>query len=75
MSVLIIQLLNNKKGDLPVGSGGGYKHEEKSYEKILGIVIPDLLMNFMSCHGLLKNKDPVVILKFPKRMVEHYYSK
>ena len=37
--------------ELPVGSGGGFKHEDKSYYKILGIGIPDLLMNLMSCHG------------------------
>ena len=53
-----------------VGSVGGYKHEEKSYDKILGIGIPDLLINLMSCHGFLKNKYSVVILKFPKRMFE-----
>ena len=53
----------------------GYKHEEESYDKILGIVIPDMLMNLMSCHGFLKNKDSVVILKCPKRMFEYYFSK
>ena len=36
--------------------------------------MPYLLMNLMSCHGFLKNKDPVVILKFPKRMSEYYFS-
>ena len=41
--------------ELGLVSGGGYKHEEKSYDKILGIGIPDLLMNLMSCHGFLKN--------------------
>ena len=56
--------------EIIVGSGGGYKHEGKSYDKILGIGITDLLMNLMSCHGFLKNKDPVVILKCPKRMFE-----
>ena len=50
MSVFIMYLLNQKKlSKLPLGSGGGYKHEEKSYDKILGIGIPDLLMNLMSC--------------------------
>ena len=37
--------------ELCLGSGGQFKLEEKSYEKILGIGIPDLLMNLMSCHG------------------------
>ena len=34
-----------------------------------------MLMNLMSCHGFSKNKDLVVILKFPKRMFEYYFSK
>ena len=44
-------------------------------DKILGIGIPDLLINLMSYHGFLKNKDPVVIIKFPKRIFEQYLSK
>ena len=32
-------------------------------------------MNLMSCHGFLKNINYVVILKFPKRMLEYYLSK
>ena len=56
--------------DFSVGYGEGYKHEEESYNKILGIGIPDLLMNFMSCHGFLENKDPIIILKCPKIMFE-----
>ena len=51
-----------KISELRAGSGGGYKHEEKSYDKILGIGIPDLLLNLMSCHGFLKDKDSVFIL-------------
>ena len=54
---------------------GGFKHENKSYNKILGIGIPDLLMDLMSCHRFLKNINPIVILKFPKRMLEYYFSK
>ena len=41
----------------------------------MGIGIPDLLMNLMSCHGFLKKIDSVVILKCPKRMLEYYLSK
>ena len=32
-------------------------------------------MNLMSCNEFLKKKDSVVILKFPKRMFEDYFSK
>ena len=34
-----------------------------------------MLMNLMYCRGFLNNKDPVVILKCPKRMFEYYFSK
>ena len=58
--------------ELPVDTEGGFNHGNKIYGKILGIGIPDLLMNLMSCHGFLKNKTSVVILKCPKRMLEYY---
>ena len=38
-------------GEIHVGSGGGSKHGEKSFDTILGIGIPYLLMNLMSCRG------------------------
>ena len=60
---------------MPVGYGGVSKHGDKRFDRILGIGIPDLLMNLMSCHGFLKNINSVVILKFPKRMLEYYFSK
>ena len=60
---------------LPVSYGGGFKHEDKSFDKLLGIGITDLLMNLIYCHGCLKNKYPIVVLKFPKRMFEYYFSK
>ena len=56
--------------EIPVGSWGGPKHGDKYFDRILGIVIPDSLMNFMSCHGFLKNINYVVILKCPKNMLE-----
>ena len=61
--------------ELPAGSGGGFKRGHKSYDRILGIGITDLLMNLMSCHGFLKNKTSVIILKFPKSILEKYFSK
>ena len=48
---------------------------EKKINRILGIGIPDLLMNLLLCHGFLKNMNSVVILKCPKRMLEYYFSK
>ena len=37
--------------EIPVGYGGGSKHGDKRFDRILGIGIPDLIMNLMSCHG------------------------
>ena len=59
--------------EIPVGSGGGSKHGDKSSDRILGIGIKDLLMNLMSCHGFSKNIKYVVILKCPKRKLEYYF--
>ena len=61
--------------EIPVVSEGGSKHGDKSFYRILGIGIPDLLMNLMSCHRFLSNIHNVVILKGPKRILEYYFSK
>ena len=58
-----------------MGSRGGSKYGDKSFDVILGIGIPDLLMKLMSCHGFLKNINSVVILKCPKSMLEYYFLK
>ena len=55
--------------EIPVGSRGGSKHGDKSFDRILGIGIPDLLINLISCCGFLKNINYVVILKCPKRIL------
>ena len=60
---------------MTVGSIGGSKHIDKSFDRILGIGIPYLLMNLMSFHGFLRNINSVVILKCLKRMLEYYFSK
>ena len=63
---------HDKLSELHVAIGGGFKHGNKIYDKILGIGIPDFLMNLMSCHGFLKTINPIIILKCPKRMLEYY---
>ena len=42
--------------EIPVGSGGGSKHGNKSFDKILGIGIP-----YLSCNCFLRNIHSVVI--------------
>ena len=63
------------KSEMTVGYIGGSKHGDKSFDRIFGIGIPYLLMNLMSCHGFLRNKNSVVILKCSKRMLEYYSQK
>ena len=52
-----------------------YKYLVKDFNKLLGIGIPDLLMNLLSCYGFTNNIKFIVILKFPKSMLEYYFSK
>ena len=71
--VLNIYLVNNfLKVNYLLVLEGFLKHGNKSYDKILRIEIP---LNLMSCHGFLKNKNPVVILKFSERILKYYFSK
>ena len=58
-----------------MGSIGGSKHKDKSFDRILGNGISYLLMNLMSCCGFLRNIHSVVILKCPKSMLEYYFSR
>ena len=46
-----------------------------NYNNLLEIVIPDLILNMLSCRWFLSNNDYVVILKCPKRMSEYYFNK
>ena len=64
-----------KLSDLRLGVTGGYKHYDTDYDNVLGIGIPDLLLNLLSCHGFSKNTEYVVMLKCPHRMSEYYFNK
>ena len=46
---------------IPVGSGGGSKHVYQNNYRILGIGIPYLLINLMSCHGF---KNIYILLSY-----------
>ena len=41
----------SKLSDLRLGVSGMYKHFDMDYENVLGIGIPDLLFNLLSCQG------------------------
>ena len=64
-----------KIGEITLGSIGGSKYVDKRFNIILVIEIPDLFINLMSYRGFLKNINAVVILKFPKWMLEYYSQK
>ena len=51
------------------------KYVEKCFNRMLGIEIPYLLMKLFSCHGFSSIVKSIVILNFPKRMLEYYFPK
>ena len=65
----------SKLSYLRLGCTGKNKHNDMDYENVLGIGVPDLLLNWLSCHGFLKNIESVVILKCLNRMSEYYFNK
>ena len=73
-----IDYLGSKKSkvsDLRLDVTGRYKNYETDYDNVLGIGIPYLLLNLLSCHGFSENNESVVILKCPNRMSEYYFIK
>ena len=65
----------SKLSDLNLGGTAKNNHNDKDYDNILGIGIPDLLFNLLSCHGFSKNNEYVVIIKCPNSMSEYYFNK
>ena len=65
----------SKLSDLRLGGTRRYNHYDTDYDNVLGIGIPDLLLNFLSCHGFSNNNESVVILKCPNNMSEYYFNK
>ena len=51
------------------------KHENKDYDNLFGIGIPDIFMNMLSCQVFLNNNESIVIFKCPNRMSEYYFNK
>ena len=60
---------------LCLGVSGRYKHLVKNYDNVLGVGIPDILLNLLSYNGFSKNNESVVILKCPHKMSEYYFNK
>ena len=65
----------SKLSDLRLGVTGTYKCFDTDYDSVLGIGIPDILLNCFSCHGFSKNNESIVILKCTHMMSEYYFIK
>ena len=64
-----------KISQLKLGRSLKIRHEDKDYDNLFGICIPDIFMNMLSCQGFLNNNDSIVILKCPNRMSQYYFNK
>ena len=49
--------------------------EETSFNILLVIDIPELLLNLVSCHGFMKNPNSTVTLNFRSCMIQSYLAK
>ena len=49
--------------------------KEASYNILLGIGIPEVLMNLLSCHVLMEKPNSTMILNFLSRFVNYYLVK
>ena len=57
-----------KISELNIGFSMEKKHENKDYDNLFGIGIPDIFMNMLSCQGFINNNDSIVIMKCHNRM-------
>ena len=64
-----------KISQLNLGRSLKIRNEDKDYDKLFDIGIPDIFMNMLSCQGFLNNNDSIVILKCPNRMSQYYFNK
>ena len=49
--------------------------KDKSFTILLGIGIPDLLLNLVSCRGFMKKPNSTAVLNFRDRLINNYLSK
>ena len=49
--------------------------EQTSFNILLGIGVPELLLNLVSCHGFMKKPNSTVILNFQYHLVKTYLEK
>ena len=49
--------------------------EQTSFNILIGIGIPELLLNLVSCHGFTKKPNSAVILNCRARLINIYFAK
>ena len=52
-----------------------YNFKKKNFNDLSGLGLPEILMNIMSCHVLVKSSIPTVILTYRNALVPYYLSK
>ena len=65
----------NKISQLKLGRSLKIIHEDKDYDNLFGIGIPDIFMNMLSCQGFLNKNDSIVILKCTNSMSQYHFNK
>ena len=75
MCIEYLCTLNNRLSEINIDNSFLHKHDDKDYNNLFGIGIPDILMNMVSCHGFINNNDSIVILKCPNQMSQYYFNK
>ena len=49
--------------------------KETSFNLLLGIGIPEMSLNLVSCHGFMNKFNSTVILNFLSRLIKNYLSR
>ena len=71
--VCIDYLLSQSKTSSSISSKP--KFEDTIFNILLGIGIPELLLNLVSCHGFMRKPNSTVILNFQSRLIENCLAK
>ena len=51
------------------------RYEQKSFNILIGIGIPELLLNLSSCHGFTEKSNSIVILNWRYCLLNNYLAK
>ena len=71
--VCIDYLLSQSKTLCDISKNTTFK--ETNFNLLLGIGIPELLLNLVSCHGFMLKSNSTMILNLQSRLIKNYLSK